>query len=336
MSIRVVRPGLLTTVQDLGRRGWQRFGVVVGGAMDSLAMRVANILVGNAEQDAGLEITLLGPMLEFQQDALIAICGADLSPCVEGTPVPGWRPVYMRRGAVLTFGEAVRGCRACLAVAGGIDVPVVMGSRSTYLRARLGGCGGRALQAGDILALRSPSDRSMAALSSLCERAGDGRPFVAVPWCAEVPQYQVPATVRLMPGDQFDWLAHDSQALMFTSAFAVTPNSDRMGYRLSGPPLQRTRVQELISEATCPGVVQLPRDGQPIVLMADCATTGGYAKVGQAALVDLPGLAQLKPGDSIRFQPVDIREAQRLYRAQEESLRRLRLGVAMKLHEVPR
>ncbi|MFN0017403.1 MAG: biotin-dependent carboxyltransferase family protein, partial [Pirellulaceae bacterium] len=318
MSIQVIRPGLLTTVQDLGRLGKQRYGVVVGGAMDTFALRMANLLVGNEEGVAALEMTLLGPTLRFEQDTLVALCGGEFRATVGDVPLPTWRPVFIGKGSVLTCGSAISGCRGYLAIAGGIDVPMVLGSRSTYLHGKFGGHDGRAMREGDLLNI-SHSTLAVSRTPS--------------PWRvgSVTPAYDDHPTLRVLLGSEFDGLSSQSQEQLFHSEFVVTPQSDRMGYRLSGPPLQRQSPRELISDAVCPGVIQVPADGQPILLMADCATTGGYPKAACIANVDLPLAAQLRPGDRLRFAAISLAEAQSLLRDREADIERLKVGLGFKL-----
>lgn len=320
MSISVLRPGLLTTVQDLGRWGKQRYGVVVGGAMDTLALRVANLVVGNEEGAATLEMTLLGPTLRFEQDALVALCGGEFRATLGDVAMPAWRPVFVAKGSTLTCGSALSGCRGYLAVAGGLDVPLILGSRSTYLHGKLGGYAGRALQEGDILNI---ANSTLTVSPAACSwRVG-----------SVLPAYDDSPTLRVVLGSEYDWLTHQSQEHLFQSEFVVTPQSDRTGYRLSGPKLQLQSPRELISEAVCPGVIQVPADGQPILLMADCATTGGYPKAACVASVDLPLAAQLRPGDRLRFAAISLAEAQSLMRQQENDIARFQLGLAFKRRE---
>ncbi len=318
MSIRVLRPGLLTTVQDLGRWGMQRFGVVGGGAMDPFALRMANLLVGNDDNAAALEMTLLGPTLHFERDALVALCGGDFRPQLDGHTVPTWRPVFIQPGTTLNFGLATSGCRGYLAVAGGVNVPVVLGSRSTYLHGKFGGHEGRALKEGDCLSI---ADKSLAVSRSPAN------------WCigSMMPTYSDSPTLRVILGSEFDWLTNTSQEQLFSAEFEVTPQSDRMGFRLSGPMLELTAPRELISEAVCPGTIQVPADGQPILLMADCATTGGYPKAACVASVDLPLAAQLRPGARLRFSVISLAEAQSLLRERDVDIARLRVGLDFKL-----
>jgi antagonist of KipI len=328
MSLHVLRPGMLTTVQDLGRPGLQRAGIPVGGAMDRLALRVANLLVGNDSGEAALEITLLGPTLRFQRDATIAVCGGDLAPAVNGIPLPQQRPVQLVAGSVLSFGSARGGCRAYLAAAGGFDLPEVMGSRSTYLPARFGGHQGRALRAGDVLPLRGTCPSPPYRMPTFY---GDLR---APRWSAGLRRdYAVPVTVRVVRGPEFTELEPASRDRVFTQEFEVTSHSDRMGYRLLGTPLAFCNYREMLSRGVSCGMVQVPPTGCPLVLMADCATTGGYPRVAQVIAVDLPLMAQLKPGDTLQFQEVTLEEAHALYRRQEEELARLALGLRLKREE---
>ncbi len=317
MSLRVIRPGLLTTVQDLGRWGKQCYGVVVGGAMDAFALRMANLLVGNDEGAAAVEMTLLGPTVHFEQDTLIALCGGEFHAKLDDITMPTWRPVFIKNGTSLNFGSAVSGARGYLAVAGGIDVPLVLGSRSTYLHGRFGGYEGRALQEGDLLSIAKPT----LAVSpfSFHWRIGSLNPA-----------YGDCPTLRVLLGSEFDWLTVGSQDQLFSAEFEITPQSDRMGYRLSGPRLELASPRELISQAVCPGTIQVPADGQPILLMADCATTGGYPKAACVASVDLPLAAQLRPGAKLRFTAISLAEAQSLLRQREADIARLKVGLQFK------
>jgi antagonist of KipI len=335
MSITVLEPGLLTSLQDLGRFGYQQFGVVVSGAMDTFALRVANTLVANQEDAAGLEITLRGPVLHFEQDLLIAICGADLTPTVDGHVAKLGRPMAVRQGSVLRFGESRHGCRAYLAIAGGIDVPPVMGSRSTYLRAQFGGLEGRALRAGDVLKTHA-SPPSVARRVQRWLDAANPAPLYCPSWTAvetQVVSNDPVIVVRAIRGAQFDWFDTASQQSFFSTEFEVTPQSDRMGYRLAGPRLRLRSDREMISEAVTAGTIQVPSAGQPIVLMADRQTTGGYPKIADAATVDLSALAQARPGDKIRFQEISIEAAQQLIRTRQANLEMLKQALVLRENE---
>lgn len=334
MTISVIRAGVQTTVQDLGRHGFQRYGVPVSGAMDAYSLEVANLLVGNDRNAAGLEMTLDGPALEFEADTLLAVCGADLSPHIGANPVPNRKPVWLAAGSRLEFGLSRLGCRAYLAVAGGLDVPAVLGSSSTYSRAALGGIEGRAVKRGDRIAvapvglLRFPTLLAQLATSS----AG----FLSPHWSASLHPERLsrtPQTIRFVAGRHWELLSQEARSLFATAEYSVGVASDRMGYRLEGAPLEGGDRAETVSEATAFGTIQLPPDGNPIVLMADRQTTGGYPRVGEIASVDLPLLAQLKPLDRLRFERVALSEAQRLWHVQAQALAQIREAVESHLHE---
>jgi antagonist of KipI len=302
--------------------------------MDELALRVGNMLVGNEENAAALECTLVGPTLRFDEQIVIAVTGGDLGVTVDGVSIPLWRPVCVPAGATVSAAAAVRGCRGYIAIGGGVDVPLVLGSRSTYARAALGGFHGRPLRRGDVLPLGPPSEltrRISAAVTGDggCSRLAIGR------WGASsslVPFYTSSPTVRLLDGTHTSLLTIDSRERLASAEFRVGAQSDRMGYRLDGVPLELSEPRELLSEAVAFGTVQLPPGGSPIVLMADRQTTGGYPRIGQVASVDLPLLAQLKAGDRLRFRSVSLAEAQRLYLAREDNLRQARATIALYHH----
>ena len=308
--IEVIEGGLFTTVQDLGRYGYQRYGVPVSGAMDLFALRVANVLVGNQEEDAGLEVTLLGPDLVFLTDTIIAITGADLAPRLDEQPLAMWRAVAVPWGSALTFAGIRDGARAYLAVAGGIDVPHVLGSRSTYTRSLLGGVEGRALRPGD--RLQNSSNRPV--------NGAEGR---------KLPQEQVPTyghshTLRVVLGPQEDAFTQEGVDTFLSSAYTVTPQSDRTGYRLQGARIQHKAGADIVSDGTPFGAVQVAGDDMPIVLMADRGTTGGYTKIATVISVDLARMAQAAPGDTVLFRSVSLEEAHQAQRQQETMLQQFR------------
>lgn len=310
MSILVEAPGLLTTLQDLGRRGYQHLGVGPGGAMDPVSAAMANLLVGNPAGAATLEITLAGPSLCFEHDALIALGGADLSPEIEGQPVFPWRPTLVRAGARLGFGPALRGCRCYLAVAGGFRVAQVMNSASTQLAAGFGGFQGRALRRGD--RLETPGSREL--YPGLRQRFARGsQPFLALdwfpPWYEEL-DFLRPARLSMIPGPQWPSLPAAERRSFLEGAFQVSPDSDRMGIRLRGPRLAFDHPMEMLSSGVATGTLQLPPDGSPILLMADRQTTGGYPRLGELASVDLAKAAQLRPGDDTEFTLITLERAQ--------------------------
>ena len=287
MNIAVLKPGMHTLLQDAGRYGYQHSGVPVAGAMDLFSHRVANMVAGNHGDAATLEITLQGPRLEFSDDALIAICGADLSPAIGPDPVPEGKAVRLRAGSVLEFGACRTGCRAYLAINGGFDVPAVMGSRSTYEAARIGGLQGRALAKGDILRAGTQQPGLYPGLGHGLSQAR--RPFAFPKW--SVNQHieklgRTPQIVRIIPGRHWDAFAAGARSLLTESTFRIAPDSNRMGFRLDGPAIQLAEPLELLSEAVSFGTIQVPPGGKPIVLMADRQTTGGYPRIAEVASVD--------------------------------------------------
>lgn len=326
--LRVRQPGLLTTVQDLGRPGWQRLGVVVGGAMDAVALRLANLLVGNAQGDAALEVTILGPTLELLDDHLLAIGGADLGASLDGEPVPCWRPLAAPAGSTLSFDGGRSGCRAYVALAGGVDVPKALGGRGTDLRAHFGGMGGRALDAGD----RVPAGDAAAPAQQLLDELLRAPRRVAR-WGAGMslrPRYSDAPVVRVLPGPEHERFTVESRQALLEMPFEVTSRSDRMGYRLKGAPLRLEQPLELVSSPVSMGTVQVPAGGDPIVLMADRQTAGGYPRVAQVVGVDLPLLAQAAPGTSVRFRATTLAEAQSLWIARERDIRLFSLALSLR------
>lgn len=322
-TVTVLKPGAQTQLQDGGRFGWQRFGVPVGGAMDLWSHRVANLLAGNAGDEATLEILLMGPSLRFEGAATIALCGADLSVQVAGELLPMHERIELPAGTQLDFGKRVNGLRCYLAVRGGFAVPPVMGSRSTFVRGGFGGFAGRALRKGDVLPI-GPA----AAAGALPPAVLPDEIDVPVPLAAA----QAVTPVRVVPGEHAALFAPEVHALMAQSAYQLSPQSDRMGYRLEGPALPRLPGGELISEGVSFGTVQVPPDGQPIVLMAERQSAGGYPKIAHVASVDLPLLAQMAPRQALRFVPVSLAEAQALHLAREQQLQALRPALLGRAH----
>ena len=299
----VVRPGLFTTIQDRGRWGHQSEGVPVGGALDRLSHSAANALVGNDAAAATLEITLLGPEIRFESDAVIAIAGADLGARIEGSDLKVNTPVMCRSGGVLRFGERRSGSRAYIAIDGGVDVEPVLGSRATSVLCGLGGVDGRALAAGDRVPLGAPTQpgRVRRAIDALPMPTGGAR-------------------LRVLPGPHQDFFPDRAFDQLQRSRFIVTPRSDRMGYRLDGAPIPRLEGREMISDAAFAGGIQVPSSGDPILLMADRQTTGGYPQIATVIPADLPLAGQLAPGDWIEFEVCSRREALSALVAQEGRL----------------
>lgn len=302
----VVEAGLWTTVQDLGRSGYQQFGVPNSGALDTYALEAANRLVGNSRDAAGLEVTLLGPGLRAVADGIIAVTGADLGLQVNGHGAPMWQAYPVRVGDEIRFTAPRHGCRAYIAIAGGIALPPVLGSRATYVRGRIGGVDGRPLQAGDVLSayVVQPSRR---------ERVG-----LALP--PELRRFGMPQPVRVIMGPQHDAFSPLAVERLLGTAFIVSPQSDRMGYRLQGLRLPYRDRVEHVSDGIAPGSIQVPADGQPIVLLADRQTTGGYPKIATIVSADLDFFAQAWAGDRVTFRPVNVAEAHALRRQRRAML----------------
>lgn len=325
MTIRVLVPGLLTTLQDGGRHGWRHLGVGGAGALDGFSHAVANRLVGNTADAPTLEITLNGPSLRFDRAARIAICGAEIDAVADGTALPGWRRIDLPAAMTLAFGGCRRGARAYLAVAGGFAAPRMLGSASTDLRGGFGGARGRALVAGDVLSIAGST--TMQELQR--NRSTADTIEIASWWIDPAPDLDFArlAVVRVLPG-------HDalvSADALFTREWRVAPASDRQGLRLrsasAGDVLALQVPREAVSEPIAPGTIQLPPDGEPIVLLADAQTHGGYPRIGHAIRADHPRLAQLRPGDALRFEPCTAEQARALACAQRQRLARIGYAV---------
>jgi biotin-dependent carboxylase-like uncharacterized protein len=301
----VVKAGMLTTIQDTGRWGYQSGGVPVAGPMDPVSHRLANALVGNERESAALEITLLGPELEFEDERLVAVAGADFELSLDGRPVPSNAPFIVVVGSRLRFGVRRRGARAYLAVSGGISVPPTLGSRSTHLVSAMGGLDGHALTAGQRLPLGETALAQRTALA---------------PQTAVVPLPDHHARLRVLPGPQDDYFSADALDILQSASYAVAQNSDRMGFRLEGPRLIHARGADIISDATPLGVLQVPASGQPILLMADRQTTGGYPKIATVIAADMAVAGQLAPADTIAFAVCTPLEAMAALIAQERAL----------------
>jgi KipI family sensor histidine kinase inhibitor len=304
-AFEVRKAGLLTTVQDSGRWGHQRDGVSVSGAMDRISHRLANALVGNESSAASLELTMTGPELTCLRDTVVAVTGADLSARVNDQSVPGNLAVPLQAGATLTFGERRGGARGYVAFAGGIDVPLVLGSRATHLPSELGGLAGRALRTGDRLAVRHRGPLPSRRIARPVTRPVAGG-----------------VAVRVLPGPQAEAFPAEAMRQLLASRFVVSAESNRMGYRLKGASIAAP-TEEMISDVTIPGAIQVPPSGDPILLMADRQTTGGYAQLAIVISADLPAAGQLAPGDWIAFELVSHAEAVSLLLEQERAMQHL-------------
>ena len=310
MSITVLNPGLLTTVQDMGRVGYQQFGVSVSGVMDPRAAEIAHILMENPGGEAVLDCTMMGPQLQFDQATCIAITGGDLGPTLDGAPVPNYRAIAVQPGQTLRFTAPKTGCRALIAFAGGLDIPQVMGSRSTYLKAKIGGLEGRKLDKEDIIAFRAPT----AQLPNMEKRAvADAETFT-----------KTDVTLRVVLGPQDDAFTEAGIKTFLGETYAVTVQSDRMGCRLDGPVIEHVKDGNIISDGISFGAIQVPSEGKPIIMVADRQTVGGYTKIATVISADFSKAAQIKAGDKIRFVQVGITEAQDLYLDRKAYLRALR------------
>ena len=309
-TFEVVEGGFYTTVQDLGRYGFQRYGIPVSGAMDVYALRLANILLGNDEDNAALEMTLVGPKLEFLEDTTVALAGANLAPRLNGRPAPMWRAFRVQRGSLLTFDGPMVGKQTYLALPGGIDVPLQMGSRSTYVRAGLGGHEGRTLRPGDRISAAQLGDKQ--------------RPNTATIPDDLIPQRMDECPLRVVMGPQSDAFTPEGIAAFFSGAYTVSQQSDRVGHRLEGPHIAHARGADIVSDGIPFGAVQITGDGQPVILMADRGTTGGYTKIATVIAVDIPKLAQALPGNTLTFHAVSVEEAHRLLSEQEEAIARFK------------
>jgi biotin-dependent carboxylase-like uncharacterized protein len=319
MSITVLRAGTLTTLQDHGRHGWAALGVGASGPMDDVAFRLANALAGNAGDAVALELTWSGPRLRFEREALVALTGADCDARVGDHALPPWRAVRVGAGSELDCGRMRHGARAYLAIAGGIVSPGVLGSAATDINAGIGALGGRPLRSGDVLELAATRTHA---------------PPRTRAWSLDPQPWFDPhgdAPIRLLRGSHADGLTASSQAGLFDTAFRIHPDSNRVGLRLEGARLAFEAPCETISEPVARGTVQLPPAGRPIVLMAEHPTIGGYPRIGHVAAIDLPRLAQRRPGDEVRFRAIDLDEAQSRYLARERALARLVESIALRL-----
>ncbi|HET7931118.1 MAG TPA: biotin-dependent carboxyltransferase family protein [Rhodanobacteraceae bacterium] len=321
MTFEVIKPGLLTTLQDAGRPGYAHLGVGRSGAFDAPALRIANALCGNLADACGLEFTLRGPTLHFLDDALIAVTGAPLPITIDGSNASMWAPVPVRAGATLELGTMRKGCRSYLAVGGGIDIPKILGSRSVDVNAALGPFDGRPLRTGDQLPVAA-TKVEIGDTPSVPKWRLDPRP-----WFDE----NAARPLRMLPGTHFDNLAEASRNELFSHTFHVAPESNRVGIRLAGPGLEWQAPIEMISEGCVPGLLQLPPSGQPIAFGPECPVSGGYPRIGQIAAVDVPRLAQLRPGDALRFTPCTFDEAVHALHERERALRTLETRIAARL-----
>ena len=302
--IKIVQPGPLTTIQDGGRLGQLRYGIPPSGPVDRRAFIIANRLVGNNDTAAGLECTYMGPRFEVDQPCAIAVTGAPAPVTVNGEPAPGWTTIVLRAGDQVRIGTPKAGVFSYVAFAGGIDVPVVLGSRATFVKGRLGGLEGRALQGDDVLRLGSTA----------------GPPRRLTVDRRHLPELDGEPEIRVVLGPQADRFTDDGIAALLGGPYEMLPQSDRMGARLRGPRIAHARGHDIISDGIPLGGIQVPGDGQPIVLLVDRQSTGGYTKVATVCSIDIARLGQVKPGRRLTFRAIDVAEAHRLLREDAMSL----------------
>jgi antagonist of KipI len=327
MKLLVGSAGFLTSVQDLGRPGFRRFGVSVGGALDSHGFRLGNLLVGNDEAVGGLEITLGGLRLNFPDERLIAWCGGEFDVCVDSLSLPAGRAAAICAGQELSIKQPRVGCRAWLAISGGVDVPKVLESRSTDLRSNFGGLVGRPLRDGDAIPLGENSSSAQSLVDNLRQDRIASWSAPAV-WASPA---QAAPVLRIVRGADWDRFNDSALQALTIETFAVSPDSDRMGARLAGPVLQRNDHVDLVSEAVTPGTIQVPPSGNPILLLGDCQTIGGYPKIAHVLTVDLPVAAQLRAGDRVKFRETTLADAHRLLHERECHLEQFRVGIKLQM-----
>lgn len=330
MSITCLKSGTLASIQDLGRNGYQKLGVIVSGAMDTHALKIANLVIGNEQSEACIEVTMRGSSFLFNQDTLIAITGGDLRPTIDGIEVPQWRPVLVKANCVLKFKGNTIGLRSYLAVSGGYTIEERLGSKSTYLRAEFGGYKGRALQKDDVIDVNLPTKLGKEIQKKLRVRSPY---FDTVNWYVRRPFYEQNnevQTIRFIEGNEYSWFTREAHAHFESTLFIVENSSDRMGYRMKGSTLSKITEKEMISEAIINGTVQVSNDGNPIVLLADRQTTGGYPRIAQIITADIYKFGQLKPSDKIQFKKVDLDEAYDALVQLERELTLINLQVKLK------
>jgi antagonist of KipI len=312
MSISIIKPGLLGTIQDMGRYGYGSLGINCGGAMDRYAAQLANALVGNNSHEAVIEIHFPGPQILFEQNALISITGANFSATLNDELLPLWQPLLIRKNTILHFPKLQQGARSYIAVHGGFCINSWLGSYSTNLKAAAGGFNGRQMAKGDELAFKE-STIYFAALMK------EGKDFNALAWRADVSKtYQYPHEIFFIEGNEYPLLSEASANDLLQNNFIIHPSSDRMGYHLKGPELKLNKRIELLSTGVSFGTIQLLPNGQLIILMADHQTTGGYPRIGHVISAHLPKLAQLRPSDSIQFKKTTIATAEEMLLLQQQ------------------
>jgi len=306
-GFKVIKSGIFDTIQDLGRFGFQQYGMPVSGAMDSHALRIGNRLLGNKENEAGIEISTPGLSLEVLNQTVITITGANFNPTINSSPAPMWETIEVKKGDIISFKQIKNGCRSYLLVAGSVDVPIILGSKSTYTRGKIGGLKGRPLKKADVINIGETNQE----LQNII-----GRKVASI----DIPDYHEENKIRVVLGPQDDYFTKDGLHAFLNSSYEITVNSDRMGYRLKGPKINNKHGSDIITDGITLGSIQVPRNGMPIVMLADRQTTGGYAKIATVISVDADKFSQMKPGNKIKFTQINLEEAHRLLGEKEKNI----------------
>ncbi|MFD2742209.1 MULTISPECIES: 5-oxoprolinase subunit C family protein [Sphingobacterium] len=330
MAIKLLKAGPFSSIQDLGRLDYLSFGVPKAGAMDTLSVRIANEALRNAAQAAVIELTYAQAEIEILSDMLLAYAGQGAVLANGKIPLPANRPLALVKGTRLKLIPDGMGCRTYLATTGGWDVPIAMGSRSTYLQAKIGGINGRLLQNGDILCATAWTTEHQSFFTQL-QQSNRSFPLWYIGSGRNLTTPDIPV-IRVVRGPEADWFSTESWHKFLSSAFEVDRNSNRMGYILEGHDIQRINKAELLSTAVLPGTIQIPGNGRPVLLMADCQTTGGYPRIAQVAAIDLPLCGQLKPGDQIYFQEISTKEAEVLYLDEQYYFQKIRRAIDLRYY----
>lgn len=303
----ILNPGPLTLIQDSGRYGYQKSGVPVSGAMDNFSYKISNMLLGNDENEAVLEFTFLGPKINFNSKCTIAITGGESSPKLNEKPVPLWKTIKVKPGDKLSFGVMSKGCRGYISFSGGIDVPMVMGSRSTYTKGKIGGFEGRQLKTGDILQIKNL-----------------GYPFTEKKLPKKyIPSYSNNYELRVVLGPQDDYFTSEGIESFLSNKYSITNECDRMGIRLDGVKIEHLSGGDILSDGIVSGSIQVPGHGKPIIMMTDCQTTGGYTKIATVISSDLRYLAQARPGDTLSFKKINVEDGHRLFIENTELIKKI-------------
>ena len=325
MNIRILKPGLLSTMQDMGRRYFLSLGVPLSGSMDTLSARIANKAVGNNDGEAVCEFTYADAQFKAETDLLLAYAGDGAKLIAGEQKLPAGRPLFIPSGTVVELINNSAGNRTYLSIAGGWDVPEILGSKSTYITAAFGGLEGRQFRAGDILNSAEPLTDVSAKILESIKGAQINYPEWSIPRQLLLPTER--KNIRVVQGPEFPWFESTSIVDFFSTPYTLSRQSNRMGYHLEGAVIRRTKTDELLSTAVTPGTIQVAGGGSMVLLMADCQTTGGYPRIAQVAAVDLPLCGQLKPGDIINFKGISRQDAEKLYLEREQQLHRLSIAV---------